>query len=189
MKPVQLDYVGTLSFYRHSIGLVALCMALALSTYLVHRYAGLSERVEVLQTQLQKSERQKVGLANSNDTAAITPALRSEVEQSNRVIRQLGLPWDELFSTIESIPHDYVAVLSIQPDVEGGTVTITAEAESAADIAGYIEAINESGVLKDAHLINHQVKTQDTQKPVGFTLIGTWVEVAKPNNPADAMNH
>lgn len=177
MKPVRLDYVSPHSFYKHSGSMMLLCLALALSIYLAYRHAEVSEKLEALRAQLEKSERKKAGINHQKDTLAITPALRTEVEQGNRVIRQIGLPWDELFEAIESIPHDYVAVLSIQPDAEGGSVTIAAEAESAADIVEYIEAINESGVLKDAHLMNHQIKTQDPQKPVGFTVMATWIGV------------
>lgn len=178
MRPVQLDYIGPKSIYKHAVGMMLLCMALVLSAYLAYRYTGLSERLAVLQAQLEKSERQQTGIDHPVQASAITPALHAEVEQGNRVIRQIGLPWDELFNAIESLPHDYVAVLSIHPDTESGRVTISAEAESPADIAEYIEAINESGVLKDASLISHQVKTQDPQKPVGFTLIATWGAVS-----------
>lgn len=181
MKPVRLDYVSPHSFYKHSGSMMLLCLALALSAYLAYRHAGVSEKLEALQAQLEKPERKQAGMSHQEYTSIITPALRSEVEQGNRVIRQIGLPWDELFEAIESIPHDYVAILSIQPDAEGGNVTITAEAESAADIVEYIEAVNESGVLKDAHLMNHQIKTQDPQKPVGFTVMATWVGVGKIN--------
>lgn len=179
MKPVRLDYVSPHSFYKHSGSMMLLCLALAFSAYLAYRHAEASEKLEALQAQLEKSERRQTSMSHRNDTFAISPALRSEVEQGNRVIRQIGLPWDELFETIESIPHDYVAVLSIQPDAEDGSVTIAAEAESAADIVEYIEAINESGVLNDAHLMNHQVKTQDPQKPIGITVTATWVGVGQ----------
>lgn len=174
MKLVQLDYIGPKPIHKRLVGMMVFCMALALSAFLAYRHAELSEKLEAQQARLEKSERH-ARVNNQNYTPAITSTLRSEVEQGNQVIRQIALPWDELFSTIESIPHDYVAVLSIQPDAEGGSVTIAAEAESAVDITEYIEAINESGVLKDAHLINHQVKTQDPQKPVGFTVTATWI--------------
>lgn len=181
MKSVSLDYVSPKPLRRQAIGVTVLLLSLMFAGYLAHDYIGLSERLASLQAQLEHVRRGPADIvhAGQRSTPAITSALRAEVEENNRVIRQLGLPWNELFDAIESIPHEHVAILGIQPDAEGGSLTLSAEAKEVADITVYMDTIGELEILQDAHLINHQIKTQDPQKPISFSIGATWVGVGR----------
>jgi Tfp pilus assembly protein PilN len=180
MKYMSLEYAGPKSRRSTVGGIVILFASLALAAYLAHGYTGLAGSLERLQARQDRiKHRQATATPTNQSTAPIPPALRSEVEESNRVTRQLGLPWNDLFSAIESTPREHVDILSIQPDAEQASVTISAEAKEASDIAPFVYALGESDVLKEAHLVSHQVKTQDPQKPISFTITATWIEISK----------
>jgi Tfp pilus assembly protein PilN len=187
MKYISLEYANHKSQRSKVGGITILFTSLALAAYMAHGYAGLADSLERLQAQQDRIKHRQAAVSSVNQSTvpAVPPALRSEVEESNRVMRQLGLPWDDLFSAIESTPREHVVVLSIQPDAEQASVTISAEAKEASDIANFVYALGESDVLKGAHLVSHQVKTQDPQKPVGFTVTATWATVAKKSGHAD----
>ena len=53
-------------------------------------------------------------------------------------VQRLSLPWDELFSALESAASDKVALAGIEPDPRNGTVTISGDSKDYLAALSYV---------------------------------------------------
>jgi Tfp pilus assembly protein PilN len=97
-----------------------------------------------------------------------------EVEHANQVLRQLSLPWNTMFKAVESSSGKTVALLSMEPDMQKGTIRISGEAKSFVAMLDYVRQLEQREVFGSVYLQNHQVQQDDPQKPVRFTLLAVW---------------
>jgi Tfp pilus assembly protein PilN len=97
-----------------------------------------------------------------------------ELKRADQVIRQLALPWDQLFQAVEAASSKNVALLAIQPDAVRREVQISAEAKNFNAMLGYVERLQSGDWFAKVRLENHQVREQDPQQPVRFTLAASW---------------
>lgn len=89
--------------------------------------------------------------------------------------------WDKLFKALESSMNEDVALLSVQPDAVGGTVALDAEARDWDAMLDYIRRLNEGKFFTGVHLISHQIRQSDPQRPVRFALSCTWPAPRPPH--------
>jgi len=114
---------------------------------------------------------------------ARTPVLRplggglsaaEEIERAKTVIQQLLLPWDQLFTAIESSDSKGIALLSIQPDAEKRLIVIGGEAKTFEVLLEYIRQLERSRALLRVHLTSHEVQKKDPQHPIRFAVAAEW---------------
>lgn len=103
-------------------------------------------------------------------------ALQLAINQANDILKQLSLPWNTLFKTLETTSEKDIALLSIQPDATKHLVRISGEARDLAALLAYINQLEHSGALDHVYLTSHEVRTDDAQKPIAFNLTAHWVE-------------
>jgi len=113
------------------------------------------------------------GILSSRDSQADGDR-REEVRWANEVLRQLTLPWDQLFETIEAAGDKDVALLSLAPDREKHLVRIGIEAKSAAAGLNYLKGLEARDIFASVGIQSHQIQLQDPEKPVRFNLLATW---------------
>lgn len=101
-------------------------------------------------------------------------ALEGQAIEAAAVIERLTLPWPALFQALERVALDRVALLSIQPDPERRIVTLVGEAKQYEDVLAYIGSLNVVPVFRHVHLVSHEVKQDDPQRPVLFTVSASW---------------
>jgi hypothetical protein len=102
--------------------------------------------------------------------------LQQEARIANTVLHQMSVPWDTLFREIESNTDESVALLSVQPDLQNQMVRITGEAKNLTLLLDYIRRLGTARALSNVYLTGHEVKTQDAQRPVLFSLVAVWTE-------------
>jgi Tfp pilus assembly protein PilN len=112
------------------------------------------------------------------DTATRTAAPDSTEAARVRAVRQVSqnlmTPWADLLESLESVPVQTVAVLSIEPSVSKHTIRITAEARTAPDMLAYLGALQREPRLSSVVLVSHQVQVQAPGAPVRFQLRAVW---------------
>ncbi|WP_018989396.1 PilN domain-containing protein [Aromatoleum toluclasticum] len=84
-------------------------------------------------------------------------------------------PWQALFATLESLASDDVALLSLTPDARKGQLRITAEARDLGAMLAYHRKLEDTAVLRDVSLVNHEFAEQVQGRPVRFSLVASWV--------------
>ena len=173
MKCIRLD------FERKDVplpraGLLVLLVALATTVALGDHYLTMRKRLadwELAADQLEHSARRH-GIAVHREPQE--GDRNEEVRHANDVLRQLTLPWDQLFESIEAAGSTDVALLALAPDRDKRLVRIGIEAKNATAGLGYLRSLENQEVFQSVQLQNHQVQLQDPEKPIRFNLQATW---------------
>ena len=115
-------------------------------------------------------------------TPGRTPAVRvdqatqQDLRQAGDILRQLNLPWETLFDSLELAASRDVSLLSLQPSVASRTVRISGEARNLSSLVEYVEALEREVAFKNAHLINYKVRQDHPHHPVTFLVAATWLD-------------
>lgn len=107
-------------------------------------------------------------------SAAPGATLEEEMSLARQTIRRLAVPWENLLGTLESVPHDNVALLSIEPDADSGTVLVSGEARDYLALLTYVVRLSNEHSLRDVYLARHEVKQNDPMKPIAFAVSALW---------------
>lgn len=97
--------------------------------------------------------------------------------EAGRIAQELGTPWTELLAELEAASGastNQVAVLSIEPDHSKRLVHITGESRDLPTALAYVERLQKSTALRYPMLDSHDLKTDDPQRPVRFSLSAEW---------------
>jgi len=136
-----------------------------------------SERTRCGQIDLAAARQQSMARHGKLRPAAPPPdaeALQQQIRQANTILQQLALPWDTLFQTLEATRDKDIALLSIQPDAAKQRVRIGGEAKNLETLLAYIARLEQGRVLDHVYLTSHEVRTQEAEQPVRFTLAAHW---------------
>jgi Tfp pilus assembly protein PilN len=169
MRPLSLDYV------RRPISWPAwllLAAALAVAGGTGRSYFAAKEQLAALETAGDRALHGPLKLVDRK--AAYSPALKDNLVYANGVVQNLALPWDMLFRTVEQTGSVPVALLAVQPDPQKRLVRISGEAKDYAAVLTYLARLDESGTLRNVHLLSHQRKQDDPQHPLLFTIGASW---------------
>ena len=106
-------------------------------------------------------------------------ASAEEVALARDAVQRLGLPWTKLFAALEAAGSDQVALLAIEPDTKSGTVKITGESKDYLAALGYVLTLSENDALSHVQLLRHEVRQNDPEHPVSFSISAAWNEVKR----------
>jgi Tfp pilus assembly protein PilN len=172
MRALQLDYQRT---YKPAprLGLGVLVAALVALAAMAGYHQTLNEQTRYWQNKADQVKRLP------GHRAAVSPPLTQhaaraqmlEVKQANQVVRQLGLPWNALFNAVESSGGKEIALLSLEPDLQKGVVTIGGEAKDFDALLNYVKELSARELFASVMLQNHQIQRDIAEKPVRFSLI------------------
>lgn len=175
MRDLHLDYQRRAHF-TIKIGAALLVAGLAAALLATGYYYSLGNDIDLGEARVSAIERSvhREPIADpSTSTAARQVA--SAMKEANEVLLQLALPWDDLFTAVETSDDDKIALLSIDPDAQKRLVKISGEARSLDCMLNYVRLLQESGLLTEVNLNNHQINQQDPEKPIRFSLVAAWV--------------
>lgn len=174
MERLRLDYLRREAPVPRA-GLMVLFLALAVAAVVGGQYVGLSRKLadaDAATDQLESSAHRR-GILVSRDAKADS-ARGEEVRYANEVLRQLTLPWDRLFETIETSGDKDVALLSLAPDREKHLVRISIEAKNPTAGLDYLKGLETQQIFQTVRIKSHQIQLQDPEKPIRFNLQATW---------------
>ena len=172
MADLWLDYQQNRP--AHWSGMLFLALVLGALSLTVAYYLELNDNMASWENKLARAEREH-GLRKAG-----APSVREgeeqalEVQQANEVLRQLSLPWEQLFLTVESVAGNDVSLLALEPDMEKRVVKISGEAKDFVALLNYITRLEAQEVFGPVYLQNHQVQQEDPNRPVRFALLADW---------------
>lgn len=170
MKRIELDFHPGGARRKRAAGWVLLAIALLVAVALTGHYGRLKEEQQHIRTMLMQQAEQQAPTANVD-----IKVLEPQFERAAAVIDHLAFPWDQLFVALESSMNEDVALLSVQPDVAVGIVTLNAEARDWNAMLEYIRRLGQDKFFTDVHLVSHQIQQDDPQRPIRFVLSCAWV--------------
>ncbi len=101
--------------------------------------------------------------------------LNAEAQRANAILRQMTVPWNELFRSLETASGESVALLSIQPDAAGQQLRIAGEAKNVAALFAYMTQLERNATLVRVILTGHEIKANGSQRPIRFSLTAEWM--------------
>jgi hypothetical protein len=119
-------------------------------------------------------DRNKAALARAQPDLAAPKASSEELSAARETVGRLSMPWGSLFGALESAASDQVALLAVEPDPAAGTVTISGEGKDYLAALTYVLNLSRSDALSGVQLVRHEMKPDDPQRPVAFTISATW---------------
>jgi Tfp pilus assembly protein PilN len=154
-------------------GVILLCAAAVLllvnGGWLWHAYAK-NDRV---QSELDAVQ-QRTLASKHVVKAPQTPAAKLAEKQSQAVLRELTVPWQDLFSIVEDYPDHDVALIGIDQSPAQSQIRITAEAKNFDAMIAYLKYLQTSVLLREAVLNGHLIETNEPGKPVRFQITAVW---------------
>jgi len=171
MRALAIDFVKRSRVTP--LGVVALAAAVLVAAgLLVHERELANEETE-LEMSLASARR---AIDRERTARPLVPAaqLADEIARANAVIRQLGLPWGELFADVEAAITADVTLLAVEPDAENRKIRIAGEAKHFPALVAYINRLEERDVLADVYLASHELRSGNAKRPVAFTIQATW---------------
>lgn len=118
----------------------------------------------------------RLNLDTSHKVPVETHFEDKDFEGAKQILARLSMPWDAFFAGLESVKVDDVAILVIEPDIKTGLLSLQGEAKDYAAVLTLIARLRETKPFSDVFLSRHEIKRDDPQHPVGFTLTMHWVK-------------
>lgn len=176
MKPIAID------FKRARAGLGGLSLALLAAGLIAVAYVGSAQRelaarirdAESRVNRLEQTGTRRLPVTHAEDGAA----LQLEVRQANAILRELAMPWNGLFTAVETSGEKDVALLSVQPDAQRRVLRLSGEARNLAALLRYVERLEKNPALSRVYLTQHEIRGQDPERPVRFALNADWTPAA-----------
>ena len=164
MRPrLQLDFVVSRRRPR-ALGIGVLAVALAIAAGLVMKHRETQQQLHELEAAAALLSAPRPALAIPRDK------LESEMKNAQATVRQLALPWAQLIDSLERASMKDVALLNIQPDAQARVLRVTAEARREELMLQYLRRLSSSGNFAEVHLVSHQVREDDPQRPIQFSV-------------------
>lgn len=103
-----------------------------------------------------------------------SPEFSADLTRARAVVGRLAAPWEEMFDEVEAAIGSDVALLAVQPDLVKARLTLTGEARGLKQVVAFAARLNRGKAVGDALFTTHEVRVQDPQRPVRFTLEARW---------------
>jgi Tfp pilus assembly protein PilN len=170
LRALALDFKQTPRHWS-ALGLLLLVIGAIVLATVVNTERSLTGQIELVEARMEVlAKRGKIKPAQPLDVQE----LQQDIRQANDILQQLSLPWDALFKALEATSEKEIALLSIQPDVAKRIVRIGGEAKDFDALLAYITRLEQSKILNHVYLTSHEVRSQDAEKPVRFSLLANW---------------
>lgn len=174
MRPLMLDFQPRRRSSPLGWSLLVGGVVLALTCIVIQQQV--SGEAEQQQGHLQTTQRVLTG--DTGSKVSLTPAETREQAQNlaemRKVSQQLRRPWERLFATLEAMPRDNIALLTLTPDARKGQVRISAEARDLDAMLDFHRRLEACDELSDVSLLSHEIVANVSEHPVQFNLSATW---------------
>jgi hypothetical protein len=169
MQRIELDFIRRAPRSRWA-GRALLAVALGVAGDMAFTYVSVARAVQ---------ENEAIVARAQPKRPAAAPASADEVALARDTVERLALPWPKLFAALEAAASDQVALLAIEPDTKSGTVKISGDSKDYLAALAYVLNLSQADALSQVQLVRHEVKQNDPQRPVSFSISAAWNEVKR----------
>lgn len=174
MQTMALDFVRRPFPSWPGMLLLAIGIAIAAAEWSDYREA--SATAANAEQRLRKVQRPATPAVHKKISREMNAQLQDEYRQARQVGEFLLLPWPELFAALETAAMPDIALLAIEPDARKREVRITAEARDSRALFAYVKRLEGVKQLHGVYLLRHELRDDDKQHPVRFTVAALWKE-------------
>jgi Tfp pilus assembly protein PilN len=175
MRPISMDFSRNADA-PSAAGVALLRLGLVAAVVSAACYVGVSGEIDRLEARAENGRAARKPPASLPESPRDSQERQQEIRIANQVMQQMTLPWDRLFRELEASASKEVALLAVQPDPASRHVRISGEAKSFKAMLEYARRLGRTDMLREVVLLGHEVKSQDPQRPVAFSLMARWSE-------------
>lgn len=172
LRRINLDYQSSPNPPRRLAGWMLLFAGLALLAEMGASYDRLQNERQVM---IGKSHLAGLHPASSQGKPARTYT-EKDLRAARLIMSRLSIGWDRIFSDFESIKNKNVAVLTFEPDTQTGLLRITGEGKDFPSVLTFVSQLRTRKSFSDVFLQQQDVKRDDPQHPVSFTISVRWMK-------------
>jgi len=173
MKPqLDIDFAAT-GPKLPPAGLLLLCVAVVLAALGGVQLWRACQANERAQAEVARAMQPGAGYKRPAPVES-TPAAKVSERQSQAILRELTVPWQDLLSIVENNPQPDVALIGIDQQPAQGQIRIVAEAKDADAMIAYLKYLQSSVLLREAVLNAHLVETNVPGTPIRFQIAAVW---------------
>jgi len=173
MKPrLDIDFCAA-RWRPPAAGMVLLLVAGVLLATGGWRLWQVSQNNDLARIELETVQRHS-GASRPTVVVASTPAAKLNEKQTQAILRELTVPWQDLLSIVENYPEHDVALIGIDQNPAQGQIRIVAEAKDADSMIAYLKYLQGSVLLREAVLNAHLVETNVPGTPIRFQVAAVW---------------
>lgn len=174
MRELQLDFqpraiASALGWLLLLVGGVLAAAVLSTHMLLVKAERIELDKLSAMQLELRGGPANGAGASRKS-----RPGSEVSVAEMRRISAEMNLPWNALFNSLESMPRDDIALLSIAPDARKQQLRLTAEARNLEAMLAFHRNLESTLQLRDISLLSHETLAQVPERPVRFSLSATW---------------
>ena len=171
MNLLRLDYQRSMKPFPVE-GVILLLLTIVALILTGGYYYRLVTRISGLEASQDKFERAANRRVNGKHREV--REMVQEIKHANEVLRQLSLPWGNLFQAVEASADREVTLLAMEPDIEKHIVRISCEAKNIAAMLNYIKRLEKRHEFGSVYLQSHRIQERDPEKPVRFSISADW---------------
>lgn len=169
-RRIDFEFVGGRTSGAGAAWLL-LVMAVAFAADAGRSYLSLRSALASLSAQ--------ISAASFQDAAPAKPSYEpkdvdKEFSLARATIRKIALPWNDLFKALAAADSEGVALLSVDPDADGGSLEITAAARDFRAMLTYFSRLEAHPFFPRTILTRHEIRKDSPQRPVYFVVSATW---------------
>lgn len=176
MQRLALDYLRP-AWHSPWPGLTLLALAIFITATLMMEYRATADAIEAHNPEIVEVRRTPIDSTERLD--ALSPAeqlrLKQRIEQANRLIARMSLPWDALFNAMEQVQNNDIALLDIQPEALTRRLSVRGEARDFPALSSYLRRLQTHNQFANVFLVSHEIDNDDPQRPIRFEIKADWV--------------
>jgi Tfp pilus assembly protein PilN len=169
-RDLELDFIAAPPRVP-AAGALLLAAGLLAAALAGGRFAALRDEARHLESRLDAVRADRPGRVQARGAS---PEFAADLTRARAVVGRLAAPWEEMFDELEAAVGGDVALLAVQPDLANARLTLTGEARALKQVVAFAARLNRGRAVGDALFTTHEVRLQDPQRPVRFTLEARW---------------
>jgi hypothetical protein len=175
MRAIKLDFVSSNAPSLAGLGVLALALIFIATGW--PYYNAVNERMRTIDKQIQQLKNESGFKEPSKQVQKKSSAeLLVKMEDARKLADFLLIPWGDVFSALEAVSLEDLALLSIEPDSKKRQLKITAEAKDKDVMFDYIKRLDATSELSDVYLLKHEIMEDVDQHPIRFVVVAKWKE-------------
>lgn len=141
---------------------------LAAGVVLLGTVAAIESRLEQRVSQENERSNMLTSPPAAGSEGPTDPEVRERDWQgANRVLDDLEVPWDDLFSSVEGAGSSGLTLFSLTPDAHAHSLRIAGSAQSVDEVLAYVRRLGGQPGLADVNLVSYSVKEGHIQFLIG----------------------
>jgi len=150
-----------------AMGVIAMCLVL-------YQLRQLGTETRELESELASLQHPQVIPRSKALPASELAGKREELAAVSKVMQELVLPWEPLFTALENSRLPQIRLVTVEPNPRQHRLRLTLESENQEAMLEYVRILGQLPMLKEAVLQTHEQSHDGRAMPITFVVEAIW---------------